>query len=46
MENGITPQSEWLDFPNVNDGVRNMQFIETMFVSNQNGTNWTPWIEK
>jgi predicted dehydrogenase len=27
---GTTPQAEWLDFPSADDGVRGMQFIETV----------------
>ncbi len=43
---GIEPRPEWLDFPNVNDGIRGMQFIETMVKSGyDNETKWTKWIE-
>ena len=27
---GTEPKAEWLDFPTVDDGVRGMQFIETV----------------
>ncbi len=43
---GITPRPEWLDFPNVNDGIRGMQFIETMVKSGyDNREKWTQWVE-
>lgn len=41
--NGEEPRPEWLDFPNVEDGVRGMQFIETMYLSQQQEAKWTPW---
>ena len=41
--NGVEPQPEWLDFPNVDDGVRGMQFVETMVASAQSPDKWTPW---
>lgn len=28
--NGETPKAEWLDFPTVDDGIRGMQFIDTV----------------
>lgn len=44
--NNETPTTEMLDFPNVDDGVRGMQFIDTMVVSGwQNEEKWTKWIE-
>ena len=43
---GEEPSSEMLDFPNVNDGVRGMQFIETVVKSGWSDTEkWTNWIE-
>jgi predicted dehydrogenase len=43
---GETPQSEWLDFPNVNDGVRGLQFIETVVTAGYDDTRkWVKWIE-
>ncbi len=30
-----------LDFPNVNDGLRGMQFIETVLASNKSKQKWT-----
>jgi len=39
-------KSEWLDIPTVHDGVRGMQFIETMVTSGYNNdTKWQKWIE-
>ncbi|MDR2384401.1 MAG: Gfo/Idh/MocA family oxidoreductase [Tannerella sp.] len=41
-----TPTQEMLDFPNVNDGVRGLQFIETMVASGySDDTKWVKWIE-
>lgn len=43
--NGEEPTPEMLDFPNVNDGVRGMQFIETIVESGwSDGQKWTKWI--
>jgi hypothetical protein len=42
---GITPQSEWLDFPSIDDGVRGMQFIETVVQAGYDDTKkWIPFI--
>ena len=44
---GETPQPEYLDFPNVNDGVRGLQFIETMVASGYSREGkWVKWIEE
>ena len=44
--NGSEPTAEMLDFPNVNDGVRGMQFIETVVKSGwSDNEKWTSWIE-
>ena len=44
---GKTPQPECLDFPNVYDGVRGLQFIETMVASGYNKEmKWVKWIER
>ena len=44
---GETPQPEYLDFPNVYDGVRGLQFIETMVASGYNKEKkWIKWVEK
>jgi predicted dehydrogenase len=43
---GEPSKEEWLDFPNVNDGVRGMQFIETMVASGyDDNRKWVKWIE-
>lgn len=43
---GIEPEKTWLDFPCVDDGVRGMQFIETVVASGHDDNNkWTKWIE-
>ena len=43
---GEEPSSEMLDFPNVYDGVRGMQFIETIVESGwSDGSKWLKWIE-
>ena len=45
--NGETPKPEYLDFPNVYDGVRGLQFIETMVASGYNtDKKWVKWIEQ
>ena len=43
---GETPLPEYLDFPNVNDGVRGLQFIETMVASGYGKEGkWVKWVE-
>jgi predicted dehydrogenase len=37
---GKDPDPEWLDFPNVHDGVRGMAFIETVVESAQSEQKW------
>jgi predicted dehydrogenase len=45
-ENGVNPNELISDFPTVIDGVRGMQFIETMVQSGgDNDTKWQKWIE-
>ena len=39
---GRTPQAEWLDFPTIEDGVRGMQFIETVVQAGYDDTK--KWI--
>ena len=34
--NGETPKPEWLDFPDVEDGIRGMQFVDTMVEAGYN----------
>ena len=44
--NGEEPTAEMLDFPNVIDGVRGMQFIETVVKSGwSDNEKWTSWVE-
>ena len=44
---GVEPCEEWLDFPNVEDGVRGMQFVETMVRAGYDADcKWFDWIEK
>lgn len=44
--NGEEPKPEYLDFPTVYDGVRGMQFIETMVTAGYNDDRkWQKWIE-
>jgi predicted dehydrogenase len=40
---GTEPKAEWLDFPTVDDGIRGMQFIETVVESGYNEEQ--KWIE-
>ncbi len=43
---GETPDSKMLDFPTVYDGVRGMQFVETIVAAGNNDDNkWQKWIE-
>ena len=44
---GRTPSPEELDFPNAHDGVRGLQFIETMVASGYaEEPKWVKWVEK
>lgn len=44
--NGEKPSANMLDFPTVHDGVRGMQFIETIVKSGwDDSTKWVKWIE-
>jgi hypothetical protein len=44
--NGEQPTAAMLDFPNVNDGVRGMQFVETMVASGyDDNKKWFDWVE-
>lgn len=38
---GEKPKEEWLDFPGVDDGVRGMQFIESVIKSSNSENKWT-----
>ncbi len=43
---GVTPDAAWLDFPGIDEGIRGMQFIETITTSGyDDNTKWTEWIE-
>jgi len=43
---GETPTTEMTDFPTVYEGVRGLQFIETMVASGySNGQKWVKWVE-
>ena len=43
---GKQPDPKWSDFPNVNDGVRGMQFIETIVTAGYDDSRkWVKWIE-
>jgi predicted dehydrogenase len=45
MENK-TPQKEWLDFPTIDDGVRGMQFIETIVKAGySDDQKWVDFVE-
>lgn len=42
---GVEPRAEWLDFPTVAEGVRGMQFIETIIRSSEcHDSKWTEWV--
>jgi predicted dehydrogenase len=46
LRRGETPSPLMLDFPTVYDGLRGMQFIETMETSARNDhAKWTKWVE-
>ena len=46
LDSGEQPQEAWLDFPSIYEGVRGMQFIETMVTAGyNNNTKWQKWIE-
>lgn len=46
LDSGKQPQEAWLDFPSIYEGVRGMQFIETMVTASyNNNTKWQKWIE-
>ena len=43
---GEQPDPQWADFPDVNDGVRGMQFIETVVTAGYDDScKWVKWIE-
>jgi predicted dehydrogenase len=42
---GKEPPAEALDFPTVYDGLRGMQFIDTVLASAASDNKWTKWLE-
>lgn len=43
---GETPEVAWLDFPGIEDGIRGMQFIETVTKSGyDNQSKWVEWVQ-
>ena len=45
LQQGETPTENMLDFPNVHDGVRGMQFIETVVKSGYSDSpKWVKWV--
>lgn len=40
---GTTPSPEMLDFPNTNDGLRGMAFIDNVVASGASDQKWTPY---
>ncbi len=40
---GITPPPEYLDYPGIIDGIRGMQFIDTVIESGKSETKWLPF---
>ena len=43
--NGEKPKEEYMDFPSVEDGVKGMQFVETVVTSSDNNAQWTKIIQ-
>jgi hypothetical protein len=44
--NGEAPKPEWLDFPTVEDGIRGMQFIDTVVEAGYNDNQkWIKFVE-
>jgi len=44
--NGVAPKAEWLDFPTVEDGIRGMQFIDTVVEAGYNDDKkWVKFAE-
>jgi hypothetical protein len=40
---GTEPTPEMLDFPNTNDGLRGMAFIDNVVASGASDQKWTPY---
>ena len=45
LQKGEVPKLEYSDFPSVEEGVRGMQFIETMVAAGSSGEKWVKRIE-
>ncbi|SEF66611.1 Gfo/Idh/MocA family protein [Parabacteroides chinchillae] len=45
LQKGEVPKLEYSDFPSVEEGVRGMQFIETMVAAGSSGEKWVKMIE-
>lgn len=44
---GLTPDAQWLDFPTEEDGLRGLQFIETMVRAGYDSDQkWHKWVEE
>ncbi len=42
--NGEEPQTEWLDFPGTEEGIRGMAFIENVVASGKSEKKWTEFV--
>lgn len=45
IRDGVEPRPADLDFPSVEEGVRGMQFIETVVAAGSSKTKWIPFVE-
>ncbi|WP_455628548.1 Gfo/Idh/MocA family protein [Parabacteroides chinchillae] len=45
LQKGEVPKLEYSDFPSVEEGVRGMQFVETMVAAGSSGEKWVKMIE-
>lgn len=45
IRDGVEPRPADLDFPSVEEGVRGMQFIETVVAAGSSETKWIPFVE-
>ncbi|RHJ93049.1 Gfo/Idh/MocA family protein [Parabacteroides bouchesdurhonensis] len=44
-QNGEEPKPEYLDFPSIDEGVRGMQFVETIVVASADDKKWVKMID-
>ena len=44
-QNGEEPEPESLDFPSIEEGVRGMQFVETIVVASADDRKWVKMID-